>query len=176
MSVRFALSLAAPLVLLAAAPAHAGEVFAGIYAHDVDTPLNLRGLNEGVDVQLGWRGDRIGALRAIGSPSPYAFAAVNTAGDMHYAAAGIGWKIGGRVYLRPGIGLAIHTGDVTPRAPQPERAFGSRILFEPEIAVGVELGERVSVEASLVHMSHATLLDGHNPGIDNVGVRLNYRF
>jgi hypothetical protein len=176
MFVRFAFALAAPLVLLAAAPAHAGEVFAGIYAHDVDSPLNLRGLNEGVDVHLGWRGDRLRGLGAIGAPSPYAFAAVNSAGDLHYAAAGIGWKFGGRVYFRPGIGLAIHSGDVTPRAPQPERALGSRILFEPEVAVGVELGERVSVEASLVHMSHATLFGPHNPGIDNVGLRLNYRF
>jgi hypothetical protein len=172
---RLAVCLAGSLVL-AATPAHAGEVFAGLYAHDVDTPLNLRGLNEGVDVHLGWRGERIGGLGAIGAPSPYAFAAVNTAGDMHYAAAGISWKLGGRVYFRPGIGLAIHTGDVTPRAPRPERAFGSRILFEPEAAVGVELGERASIEASWVHMSHATLFDRHNPGIDNVGVRLNYRF
>jgi hypothetical protein len=167
--------LALPLLLLAT-PAYADEIFVGFYAHDVGTPLNLRGLGRGSDVQIGWRGERLGALRAIGSPAPYAFASVNTAGDMHAAAAGIGWKIGGRVYLRPGIGIAVHSAPVDPNRPEPREAFGSRILFEPELAIGAALGERASIEASWVHMSHATLLAGHNPGIDNIGVRLNYRF
>ena len=170
------LAAATALVMLAATPAEAGEVFAGFYAHDIDTPLNLRGLNEGTDFVLGFRGDRIRSLRAIGSPQPYGFVGVNTAGDMHYAAAGISWRIGGTVYVRPGIGIAVHSGDVRADPAEPERGFGSRILFEPEVAVGVQASERVSIELSLVHMSHATLLDGHNPGIDNVGLRLNYRF
>ena len=152
-----------------------GEVFVGIYAHDVDSPLNLRGFGEGTDFQLGWRGTRMRSLSAIGSPSPHLFVAVNTGGDAHYAVAGISWRIGGRVYARPGIGLAVHTADGRD-SPTPERSLGSRVLFAPELALGVELGERVSIEASLVHLSHATLLGEHNPGMDNVGVRLNYRF
>lgn len=151
------------------------EVFVGFYAHDVDTPLNLRGFGDGVDLQLGWRGGRMRSLRAIGSPSPYAFVAVNSGGDAHYAAAGISWKIGNRVYVRPGIGLAVHTAPSFD-GPEPERSLGSRILFQPEVAVGVQVSDRVSIEASLVHLSHATLLGDHNPGMDNVGLRLNYRF
>jgi hypothetical protein len=154
---------------------YTNEVFVGVYAHDVDTPLNLRGFSEGADFQLGWRGGRIRALDAIGGPQPYAFVAVNTGGDLHYAAAGISWKIGRRVYVRPGIGLAVHTAPSFD-GPNPDRSLGSRILFEPEVAVGVQASDRISIEASLVHMSHATLLDGHNPGIDNIGIRLNYRF
>ena len=161
---------------LSATPAAAEEVFLGVYAHDVDTPLNLRGLNQGTDFVLGFRGDRIGSLRAIGSPQPYAFLGINTAGDMHYAAAGISWRIGRTVYVRPGIGIAVHTAPTDPRRREPSEAFGSRILFEPEVAVGVQMSERLSIELSHVHMSHATLLDGHNPGIDNIGLRLNYRF
>lgn len=172
---RFAAAAALPLAFLAA-PAAAQEVFVGLYAHDIDTPLNLRGFNEGVDLQIGIRGNPMNGLRAIGSPAPYAFVAVNSADDAHYAAAGLSWKFGRNVYVRPGIGIAVHTGPVTPRQPQPDRAFGSRILFQPELAIGVPLGDGVALEASWVHMSHATLLDGHNPGIDNVGVRLNYRF
>lgn len=152
-----------------------GEVFVGVYAHDVATPLNLRGFGEGADFQLGWRGTRLRSLSAIGSPSPHVFVAVNTGGDAHYAVAGISWRIGGQVYVRPGIGLAVHTADGRDSA-TPERSLGSRILFAPELALGVDLGERVSVEASLVHLSHATLLGDHNPGMDNVGLRLNYRF
>ena len=162
------------LLLAHAAPAQADEVFAGIYAHDIDSPLNLRGYGRGVDLQLGWRGDRMRSLSLIGAPSPYVFAAVNSAGDAHYAAAGIGWKIGDRVYVRPGIGLAVHTAPSFER--RPERSLGSRIVIEPELAVGVALSERVSIEASWIHLSHSTLFDPHNPGMDNVGLRLNYRF
>jgi len=169
--------LALLLALLAfAAPARADEVTVGLYAHDIDTPLNLRGFNEGMDFQLGWRGDRMRALSFVGSPSPHAFVAVNTAGDAHYAAAGIGWKIGRSVYVRPGIGLAVHTADVAPRLPDGRRALGSRVLFAPELALGVQVSDRISIEASLVHLSNAGLLADHNPGIDNFGVRLSYRF
>jgi len=176
------IAAALPALLLAASPAAAqdarplnrGEIFVGVYAHDIDSPLNLRGYSEGVDLQLGWRGARIRGLRAIGSPSPYVFGALNTAGDVHYAAAGVSWKFGRTVYVRPGIGLAVHDAPSFER--NPDRSLGSRILFEPEVAVGVQVSERLSVEASLVHLSHATLFDGHNPGMDNAGVRLNYRF
>jgi lipid A 3-O-deacylase len=180
-----ALAASTLLLAFAAAPAAAqdrgqrpgdrSEIFVGVYAHDVDTPLNLRGFSEGVDLQVGWRGGRLRGLSAIGAPSPHIFAAANTAGDVHYAAAGVSWKIGGRVYVRPGIGLAVHTAPSFD-GPRPERSLGSRIVFEPELGVGVEVSDRVSVEASLVHLSHATLFDEHNPGMDNIGVRLNYRF
>ena len=52
-------------------------------------------------------------------------------------------------------------------------AFGSRVLFEPEIGIGTQVNGRLSVEASWVHMSHAQLFGRENPGIDNLGVRLN---
>ncbi|HEY0014061.1 MAG TPA: acyloxyacyl hydrolase [Allosphingosinicella sp.] len=155
-------------------PGDRSEVFVGAYAHDVETPLNLRGYSEGVDIQIGWRGGRIRSLSAIGAPSPHVFAAVNTAGDVHYAAAGVSWKFGRKVYVRPGLGLAVHSAPSFER--DPARSLGSRIVFEPELAVGVQVSDRVSVEASLVHLSHATLFDDHNPGMDNLGVRLNYRF
>ena len=170
-------SAAAPAIAQESAgqrPGDRSEVFVGVYAHDVDSPLNLRGFGEGVDVQLGWRGGRIRSLSAIGAPSPYVLGTLNTAGDVHYAAAGVSWKFGRQVYLRPGIGLAVQSAPSFER--NPARSLGSRIVFEPEVAVGVQVSERVSVEASLVHLSHATLFDEHNPGMDNVGVRLNYRF
>ena len=182
---------ATALLLTAALPAHAdvilpqppapglpdgdrSEIFVGVYAHDIDTPLNLRGYGEGLDIQVGWRGGRLRGLSAIGAPSPHVFAAANTAGDVHYAAAGISWKVGRQVYVRPGIGLAVHSAPSFER--NPARSLGSRIVFEPELAVGMQLSNRISVEASLVHLSHATLFDAHNPGMDNAGLRLNYRF
>ena len=68
------------------------------------------------------------------------------------------------------------TPDRTPSSSSDDEiAFGSRILFEPEIAVGAEINDRLSIEASWVHMSHGTLFSRQNPGIDNFGVRLNLK-
>ncbi|MFN3387917.1 MAG: acyloxyacyl hydrolase [Allosphingosinicella sp.] len=175
MKVQFA-AAAALAALLAASPAAAGEVFAGLYAHDVKTGLTRSGIEDGFDAELGWRGDRIRALRAIGSPSPHAFVSLNSSGDTHFAAAGISWKIGRQVYVRPGVGLAVHTGPGRVVPGDDRIDFGSRVLFAPEIGVGAQVSERVSIEASWVHLSHAQLFSGQNPGIDTIGVRLNYRF
>ena len=154
-----------------AAPAQAGEVFGGLYVHDVDTPLTKSGIESGADVQLGYRGGRIGHTPL----QPYAFGALNTAGNTSYAAVGLSARFGNSVYIRPGLGLAIHTGSAKKfQDPTNDKIdFGSRILFEPELGIGAQVNSRLSVEASWVHMSHAQLFGHENPGIDNLGVRLN---
>lgn len=161
--------------LLAPSAAQAQELFGGVLVHDVDTPITRSGIEQGLDVQLGWRGERIEALRFIGRPSPYAFASVNTVGDAHFAAAGLSWRIGGRLYVRPGIGLAIHDGPGRVVPGDGRVDFGSRILFEPELGIGYQASDRLSVEAAWVHLSHAQLFGGQNPGMDNIGLRLNWR-
>jgi hypothetical protein len=168
--------LAASLLAFIAAPAAAQEVFGGVYAHDVKTGLTRSGIEEGVDLELGWRGGRIDALSFVGTASPHAFVSLNSAGDTHFAAAGVNWKIGNTVYIRPGIGLAVHTGPGQVVPGDNRIDFGSRILFAPEIGAGVQVNDRLSVEASWVHLSHAQLFGGQNPGLDTIGVRLNYRF
>lgn len=164
------------LLALAAlpAPAAAGELFGGLYAHDVDTPLTASGVERGADVQLGWRGGRIGRTPL----QPYVFGALNTAGKTSYAAAGLSLKIGRQVYLRPGVGLAVHNGSARnfENPANHKIEFGSRLLFEPELGLGAQLNDRFSVEASWVHMSHAQLFGRQNPGIDNIGVRVNVAF
>lgn len=161
---------------LVASPASAGEVFGGLYVHDVDTPLTKSGIEEGMNLELGWRGDRIEFLRVVGSPRPHAFVSLNSAGETHFAAAGISWKIGGTVYARPGVGVAVHTGSDGQFQRTDRIAFGSRLLFAPELGLGVRATDRLSVEASWVHLSHAQLFSRQNPGLDTIGVRLNYRF
>jgi lipid A 3-O-deacylase len=53
--------------------------------------------------------------------------------------------------------------------------LGSRVLFAPEIGVGANISDKLSIEASWVHISHAQLFNGaQNPGIDMMGVRLNW--
>ena len=169
------MKLCNPLLLAAflscASPAAAGEIFGGVYVHDVDTPLTKSGIESGADVMVGVRGGRIGQTPL----QPYAFVAVNTSGETNYGAIGISAKFGDGIFVRPGVGLALHTGSTRnfQDLSNDRIDFGSRILFEPEIAVGAEINDRLSVEASWVHMSHGTLLSRQNPGIENFGVRLN---
>ena len=157
--------------------ARADEIFGGVLAHDVGSPFTRGGFERGADLQLGWRGDRIGALRVIGSPSPYVFGSLSTAGDTNFAAAGLSWRIGGRLYVRPGIGIAVHDRDSLIIGENGlRRDLGSRILFEPEIGFGYQLNDTLSIEASLVHLSQAQLFSRQNPGMDSIGLRLNHRF
>lgn len=157
--------LAAALVPQAAC---AGELFGGLYVHDVKTPLDKSGIEGGMDVMLGYRGGRIAKTPL----QPYIFGALNTAGETNYAAVGLSAKFGDRIFIRPGLGIAVHTGSADDFYRTDKIAFGSRVLFEPELGVGARLSDRLSIEASWVHMSHATLFGRENPGIDNLGMRL----
>ncbi len=166
------------LTVISAAPASAGEVFAGLYAHAVETPLSFNTGEGGADIELGYRAEPITALKAVGSPAPYAYASVNTAGDTDFVAAGLSWKVDlGPVYVRPGVGLSLNNGpELRIAADGTHTELGSRVLFAPELGLGVELSERASVEASWVHISGARLFNAEqNPGIDMLGVRVNYR-
>lgn len=164
---RNALLLAIALAVPSAASAT--DIFAGVHAHGVKTPLSLEADREGgIDLSVGVRGKPV-FLKL----QPYAFGQLNTDGGTNFLAAGVSAKFGNSIYVRPGVGLAIHDGSAS-NVDLPDRlAFGSRVLFAPEIAVGTQLNERIGIEASWVHFSHAQLAGRQNPGIDNIGVRLN---
>jgi lipid A 3-O-deacylase len=150
------------------APLHAGELFGGVYVHDVKLPTDESGIERGMDLMLGYRGGDI----AHTPLQPYVFGALNAAGQTSYAAVGLSAKFGRKIFIRPGLGIAIHNGSAGHFFRPDKIAFGSRILFEPEIGIGTEINDRLSIEASWVHMSHAQLFAHENPGIDNLGVRL----
>ena len=166
---------AAMIAAMPSSVAQAGELFAGIYEHDVKTPLDDAGIESGIDLSLGFRGSPIGHLWSA-KLQPYVFGAINTDGNTSYAAAGIAarFPLGRQWYLRPGFGIAVHTGSAGKYYRTDKIAFGSRVLFEPEIALGTRLSNRVSAEASWVHMSHAQIFGKENPGIDNLGLRLAF--
>jgi hypothetical protein len=157
-----------------AGPARADEVFGGVHVHDVKTPLDDAGIESGIDFSLGYRSIPIGHLWSA-QLQPYFFAALNSAGNTSYAAVGMSAKfpLGHQIYFRPGLGIAVHTGSAGKFYRTDKIAFGSRVLFEPEVALGTYVSKRVSVEASWVHMSHAQIFGKENPGIDNLGVRFN---
>jgi lipid A 3-O-deacylase len=124
-----------------------------------------------MDLMVGYRGGKI----AHTPLQPYIFGALNTAGQTSYAAIGLSAKFGRRIFIRPGLGIAIHNGSAGHFFRPDKIAFGSRVLFEPEIGIGTQIDDRLSIEASWVHMSHAQLFAHENPGIDNLGVRLTLR-
>jgi hypothetical protein len=160
-----------------AVPAAAEEVFLGIYAHGVDTPFTFETGEGGGDVVAGYRFERIEGLRIIGRPAPYVVASVNTAGDTSFAGGGLSWTIGeGPIYLRPAIGLVIHDGPDHRFDGGDRTDLGSRVLFEPEVALGYRIDQRIAIEASWMHVSHARLFNREqNPGLDLFGARVNIR-
>lgn len=169
----------APIAMLSlglSGTAHAQELYGGVYAHGVETPFTFETNEGGSDLQAGIRFDPI---EGLGDVQPYVFGSVNLDGDTSFLGAGLSWKAEvGPVYLRPGVGLVVHDGPKLRVDPvEGNRTdLGSRILFEPEIAIGVDVSERWSVEASWVHISNARLFNSEqNPGIDMMGLRMNYR-
>ncbi|WP_298317709.1 acyloxyacyl hydrolase [Reyranella sp.] len=50
--------------------------------------------------------------------------------------------------------------------------FGSRLLLNPNLSIGVRIDDHWAVEAAFEHFSHAGLFSNQNPGIDNFGIRL----
>lgn len=165
------------VLAIAASPAAAQEAWLGVAAHGVDTPFTKEIGERGPDVQAGYRFGPQSALSAIGSPEPYVLAVVNARGDTSLIAAGFGWKLGERLYARPGIGVAIHDGPGfrVDSASGLRTDLGSRVLFAPEIAIGWQATPRIAIEANWIHVSHAQLFNGQNPGLDIIGARVAFR-
>ena len=165
------LSSIAIAVAIPPSAASAGELFGGVYVHDVRLPTDLSGIESGTDLMLGYRGGTI--VKPLGiALQPYIFGALNSAGDTSYAAVGLSAKFGGKLFIRPGLGIAVHDGSASKYFRSDRIAFGSRVLFEPELGVGTQVNNRLSIEASWVHLSHAQLFGRENPGIDNLGIRM----
>ena len=175
MKIALAFAVAAG-ALLSAAPAHAGEVYGGVYKHAVDTLFTLDTQESGADLQLGYRLDPVIPVAKI---QPYVFGSVNSdKGGTDFIGAGVSRKFNlGGVYVRPGIGLVVHDAPSlrVNTATGLRTDLGSRVLFEPEIALGLNVAPRVSVEASWVHISNGQILGKQNPGIDMIGLRANLK-
>ncbi len=174
--IRYA-TLAAIAGAFVAVPAHAGEVYGGVYDHAVDTPFTLDTQEGGADLQLGYRFDPILPVAGI---EPYLFGSVNSEkGGTDFIGAGVSRKFSlGGLYVRPGVGLVVHDApNARVNATTNLRTdLGSRVLFEPEIALGLAILPNISVEASWVHISNARLFNSQqNPGIDMIGVRANLK-
>jgi len=163
------------LSFLEQGPARAGELFTGFYSHDSTVPPTRGGgIENGSDFMIGWRGDRIGSTPL----QPYAYGLINSSGGTNFAVGGLSMRFGDRIFVRPAIGVAVHSGSASKTRDDlnGDIEFGSRFLFAPEIAGGVQIRRRLSAEVSWIHLSHAQIFSRTNPGIDNIGVRVNLGF
>ena len=187
---------AAAVLSLCAGPAPAGEFFGGLYSHDISDHISLGGYEKGAQIVGGVRTAPVEELPWLFSPRVHLLAGVNTAGGTNYVAAGFSWRLWfgqSRFYFEPGIGAAIHTGKVDLPSPyepgisfaeatkryndwQTKLDLGSRLLFEPEWSLGWKATDRMSVELSWIHMSHAKLAGPQNPGLGDFGLRAVYRY
>ncbi len=124
-------------------------------------------------------------MRVIGAPRPVIGASIATDRDAtSQIYAGVEW----RRYLTRGlfvagmVGGAIHNGETDTFDPIADAArvndtvfYGCRALFRLGTDIGYDLTERVSASFHWEHISNAGLCDD-NEGLDNMGLRIGYRF
>lgn len=182
-------------------PASAAELLVGAYAHDVTfigdfIGSGAAGREDGVDLQVGVRSQRIEALALIGRPQAHAFVSLNSENTSNFVAAGLSWPIAltEKLYVRPGLGLAYTDGEAgLPPVNAPDLSpaevqrrlhlyrtridFGSQVLLQPELSLGYRFNDRWAGELSWVHISNGQIFHkGKNQGMDDAGVRLIYSF
>ncbi len=130
-----------------------------------------------------------GVLDFALSPRPFVIGSVNTAGNTNYGGAGLVWQFGfaGNWHFEPALAYVIHDGAVESPFPQGDPRsdafaeenvlFGSEDLFRTSFSLGRDFGENWGGQLTYEHLSHGQILGtGRNQGIDNIGVRLFWRF
>lgn len=173
-----ALAAACAVASITASPALAGEVFAGAATHNLDIGIAVCCYERGADIQVGARTDPFARLLG-GELRAHVLGSVNTAGGVDFGAVGLDlrYPLGDRFYIAPGLGGAIHDGPGQKFQATNDRIyFGSRLLFEPELSLGWTMSSNWATELSYTHLSHAQLGGHHNPGMDQLGARVVYRF
>ncbi len=160
--------------------ASAEEIFIGANINGIETPFSADVGEDGVNIQFGIRGEPEKFLSFIGSPSLYALASINTQEDTSFVAGGVSWHFDliSNIYFRPGVGIAVQdrSGERFSVTDGSRTDLGSTVLFEPELVLGLEASEKISLELTWLHVSHAHIFDRQNPGIDMMGARLAFKF
>jgi lipid A 3-O-deacylase len=166
------------------------EARLNVLVHDVNLTSNGAGGKEGgADIQGELVFSSPGFLSWAGSPRPYLNGSLNTSGETNFGGAGLAWQqnFTSAVYGEFGLGLVIHDGVVRlPTDPADPRrirldatrvVLGSRVLFRPTFVLGLHLTEQWDAAVMFEHLSHGQILaSGRNEGLDNLGVRLSYKF
>lgn len=101
--------------------------------------------------------------------SPFAVVSANTDGGTSFAAAGLEYTAGGELFVRPGVGLALHDGNIN--GPPGTLKLGARALFYARLDVGLTVTDYTALALRIEHLSNGHILgDGPNNGLDTVGI------
>lgn len=204
--VRYAGAAALAVGMAAAGPAMAGELAIGGFAHDATLGVAASPHEQGTyDVQVLVRTHQLRSLWFLLKPMVYAKAQLNTDNRTNFYAVGLEWRkhlFGTRFYGDAAIGgayvdgfntypdhfqLGIGSpppGSTPAQADQYNRdlhvyrkfkAMGSDLVFNPNFSVGYDITHHVSAEITWEHFSNAGF-GGRNPGMDDYGVRVVWRF
>lgn len=117
-------------------------------------------------------------LNALLQPRPHVGALVSTDGGTSQAYAGLTWHLPlwSRVFLEASFGGTVHDGLEARREGEIRPGLGCPVMFRESASIGVEVGARWRVLATIDHSSHASLCDGRNDGLTHVGLSAGYRF
>ncbi|MGJ3625785.1 hypothetical protein AB5I41_29795 [Sphingomonas sp. MMS24-JH45] len=163
----------APLALLLSPSAEAQELFAGVFAHGVDTPLTFDTGEGGTDIQAGVRGDPIPDA-GVASLAPMRWCRSTRAATPASRRRDCAPDRARRLASPSRAGRRRPRRSLVPRRRGDQHAHRPRrpkILFAPEIGVGVNVLPLVTVEATWTHISHAQIFGPQNPGLDMIGTR-----
>ena len=166
------------LILVLPAPALAQgdiihEIRGGVLMHDVPF-LSTNNIEGGVafNAEIAF-GPSFAVLG--GRIRPVAGTSVASGGgaSLFYVDARIEWELD-RAFFALGLGPAIHTGNLHTTA-NGRKPLGSRVLFHPSVELGLRVTDTSRVSIYYEHASNAYLARP-NSGLDNIGVRVSYRF
>ena len=162
-------------------PRRAQEAFAGVYAHEVDTPLSFETGEGGADLAVGvaLRSDRGAGGRRPAGALRDRLAQHDRRHLVRRRGAELDPRQGTGLLAPGGRRIVVHDGPdyplrSAPRTSRPSSAAGC--CSSPNWRSAIASTSKLAVEASWMHVSHARLFNAQqNPGIDMWGARLNYR-
>jgi lipid A 3-O-deacylase len=119
----------------------------------------------------------------VAQPRPHIGGLLNTAGATSQGYFGLTWQATvarGLIHKNNGLFFEVFAGgavnDGYANSPRSDRkSLGSNLLFRIGTGVGFQVTPQLSVLAVLDHESNAGLA-AHNPGLNNVGLQIGYRF
>ncbi len=116
----------------------------------------------------------------IYSPRPTLGGTVSTAGGTNTLYGGLNWHFMPYepLFFDFFFGFSLHDGNSTGMNTADNKALGCDVLFREALELGVEMDEHYTLSVMVSHVSHGEILcpDGHNRGMDHLGVRLGYEF
>lgn len=173
-----AVALAGSVAGAQAQSIYADEIRGGLYWHSADSGDFDASRLEDVNVELLFAIPTLDEALAIGRLRPHVGATINFGGLESMVYGGISWTVpigDTPFFVEAAFGGTIHNGHLE-GADKPYRNLGCSVMFHESISLGYEITEQASIMATAEHASHASLCDGPNQGLTNVGIRLGWKF